>query len=170
MLICPSDIFSKTNVMLLEEVFTLKRCFLLSPSTQLSKKSLEINLLFKLQSPILYMKKKNMSIRHNNIVTLMKSGTPFFHFDVMYMIDLDVKYFSVVCLSIYQEKLAVIMYMICLDVKYFSVVCLSIYQEKLAVKTTLTTMGHFFAKKLNYCPSDIIFNSVGLKYQCLKHT
>ena len=49
-----------------------------------------------------------------------------------------------------------IMHMIYLDVKYFLVVCLSIYYEKLAVKTALTTMGHFFVKKLNYCPSDII--------------
>ena len=42
-----------TNVMLLGQVFTLKLCFLLSPSTQLLKKSLELNMLFKLQSPIL---------------------------------------------------------------------------------------------------------------------
>ena len=54
----------------------------------------------------------------------MKSGTPFFRIDTMYMIYLNVKYFSVVCLSINYEKLA--------------------------VKTTLTTMGHFLAKKLNY--------------------
>ena len=53
-----------------------------------------------------------------------------------------------------------IMYMIYLDVKYFSVVCLSIYYEKPAIKTTLRTMEHCFAKKLNYCPSDIICNSV----------
>ena len=33
-----------------------------------------------------------------------------------------------------------------------------LYYEKLPVKTTLTTMGHFFAKKLNFCPSDIIWN------------
>ena len=60
--------------------------------------------------------------------------------------------------------------MIYLDVKYFSVFCLSIYYEKLDVKTALTMMGHFFAKKLNYCPSDIICNSIALKCQCLKHT
>ena len=60
--------------------------------------------------------------------------------------------------------------MIYLDVKYISFVCLSIYYDKLAVKATLTTMGHFFAKKLNYCLSDIICNSVALKCQCLKHT
>ena len=53
-----------------------------------------------------------------------------------------------------------IMYMIDLDVNYFSVVCLSIYYEKPAVKTKITTMGHFFAKKLNQCPSDIICNSI----------
>ena len=33
MLICLSNIFSSTNVMLLGQVFTLKRCFLLSRST-----------------------------------------------------------------------------------------------------------------------------------------
>ena len=64
------------------------------------------------------------------MITLMKFGTPFFRTDIMFMIYLDVKYFSIVCLSIYYEKLA--------------------------VKTTLTTMGYFFAKKLNYCSSDII--------------
>ena len=71
-------------------------------------------------------------IRHNSMLNLMKSGAAFFRIDIMYMIYLDVKYFSVVCLSIYYEKLA--------------------------VKTTLTTMGHFFVKKLNYCLSDIICN------------
>ena len=92
----------------------------------------------------IHQKEKHMSIRHNSILTLMKSGVSFFHIGVMYMIYLDVKYFSVVCLSIYYEKLA--------------------------VKTTLTAMGHFFVKKLNYCPSDIICNSIPLKCQCLKHT
>ena len=33
MLICPSEIFSSTNIMLLGQVFTLKPCFLLSLST-----------------------------------------------------------------------------------------------------------------------------------------
>ena len=67
-------------------------------------------------------------------------GTPFFRSDMMYMIFLDVKYFSVLCLSIYYEKLAV------------------------------KTMGPFFAVKLNYCPSDIIYNSLALKCQSLKQT
>ena len=52
--------------------------------------------------------------------------------------------------------------------KMFLVVCLSIYYEKLAVKATLITMGYFFSKKLNFCPSDIIWNSIVLKCQCLK--
>ena len=75
-------------------------------------------------------REKHVSIRYNNILTLMKSEEPFSRIDIMHMIYLDVKYFLVVCLSIYYEKLA--------------------------VKTALTTMGHFFVKKLNYCPSDII--------------
>ena len=64
-------------------------------------------------------KEKHVSIRHNSILTLMKSGAPFFRIDIMYMIYLDVKYFSVVCLSIYYEKLP--------------------------VKTALTTTEHLFA-------------------------
>ena len=78
------------------------------------------------------------------MLTLIKSEAPFFSIGIMYMIYLVVKYFVLVCLSIYYEKPD--------------------------VKTVLTTMGYFFAKKLNYCPSDIICNSVALKYQCLKHT
>ena len=70
------------------------------------------------------------------MLTLIKSGAPFFCIDLMYMIYPDVKYFSVVFLSIYYKKLT--------------------------IKTTLTTMRHFFAKKLNYCLSDIIYNSVVL--------
>ena len=85
-----------------------------------------------------------MPIRHNSILTLMKSGASFLRIDIICMIFLDVKYFSVVCLSIYSEKHA--------------------------GKTTLTTMGHFFSKKLNLCPSDITWNSVALKCHCLKHT
>ena len=51
----------------------------------------------------------------------MKSGAPFFCIDIIDMIYLDVKYFSVVCPSIYYEKRA--------------------------IKTTLTSMGRFFVKK-----------------------
>ena len=82
-------------------------------------------------------KEKHVSIRHSSVLTLMKSGALFFRIDIIYIIYLDVKYFSVICLSIYYEKPT--------------------------VKITLTTMGHFFAKKLNYCPSDIICNSIALK-------
>ena len=85
-----------------------------------------------------------MSVRYNSISTLIKSGTPFFCLDIIYMIYLDVKYFLVVCVSIYYEKLA--------------------------VKSTLTTVEHFLAKKLNFCLSNIIWNSVALKCQCFKHT
>ena len=87
------------------------------------------------QTPITYFinqKEKHVSIRHNNILILMKSWAPFFIINIMYMIHLDVKHFSIVCLSIYHEKLA--------------------------VKTSLTKMGYFFAKKLNDCPPDIICN------------
>ena len=31
------------------------------------------------------------------------------------------------------------------------------------VKTTLTAIGHFFANKLRFCPSDIILNSIVLR-------
>ena len=61
-----------------------------------------------------------------------------------------------------------LIYMIYLDAKYFPVVYLSICYEKIALKTTLTSAGHFFAKKLNFCPPNIIWNSSALKYQCLK--
>ena len=60
----------------------------------------------------------------------MKSGMPFFHIHIVYMIYLDMEYFSIVCLTNYNEKVA--------------------------VKTIFTVMGHFFAEKLNFCPPDII--------------
>ena len=63
-----------------------------------------------------------MSIRHDSTLTLMKPGAPFFRIDIIYTIYLDVIYFSVVCLSLYYVKLT--------------------------VKTTLRTIGHFFANKL----------------------
>ena len=84
-----------------------------------------------------------MSNRHHSILTLMKSGATFSSIDIIYMIYLDVKYFSVVCPSIYHEKIT--------------------------VKTTLTTMRHSFEKKLNFCSSNIILNSIALKCQCSKH-
>ena len=64
------------------------------------------------------------------MLTLMKSGGSFFRIDIIYMIYLIVKYFSAVSFSIYCEKLA--------------------------VKTAVTKTGHFFAKKLILCLSDII--------------
>ena len=139
MLICPFDIFSST-VMLLGKVFTLKQPINLGVEKISQNKSV-------VQTPITYFikkKEKHVSIRYSRILTLVKSGAPFFRSDIMYMIYLDVKYFSVVCLCVYYEKLA--------------------------VKTKRTTMGYFFAKKLNYCSFDIIYNSVELKCHSLKHT
>ena len=75
------------------------------------------------QTPIVYFvnqKEKHVSIRHDSILTLMKSGAPFFRIDVIYIIYLDLKYFSIVCLIIYHDKLA--------------------------VKTALTVLGHFSLK------------------------
>ena len=144
MLICLCDICFSTNVILLAEVFTLKRCFLLKP-INLVVEEISRNKPF-VQTLIIYFinqTEKHVSIQHYNALTLMKSGAPFFRVDIIYMIYYDVKYFSVVYLSI-------------------------IY-EKLAVKTTLTTMRYFFAKKLNFCPSDITWNSIALKCKCLKH-
>ena len=60
-------------------------------------------------------------MRHNGILTLKKSGAPFLRIDIIYMIYPDVKYFSLVCLSIYLRNL--------------------LYTYKL---------GHFFAEKLNF--------------------
>ena len=56
----------------------------------------------------------------------MKSDAPFFRTDIIHMIYLKCE------------------------------VSFSSLSQQLVVKTTLTTMGHFFTKKLNFCPSDII--------------
>ena len=111
MLKCPSDIFSSTTVILLGHFFTLKHCFpllyfqiIILVVEEISRNKSVV------QTPITYFinqKEKNMSIRHNSILTLMKSWATFFCIDIMYMVYLDVQYFSVVCISIYCEKLAV---------------------------------------------------------------
>ena len=75
-------------------------------------------------------KRKICVYRTYSMLTLMKSGGSFFRIDIIYMIYLIVKYFSAVSFSIYCEKLA--------------------------VKTAVTKTGHFFAKKLILCLSDII--------------
>ena len=82
-----------------------------------------------IQTPItgsINQKENHVSIRHNSKLTLIKSDAPFFGIDLMYMIFLDVKYFSVVCLSIYYEKLAVktaltTTILLCKEVKLWSV-------------------------------------------------
>ena len=108
---------------------------------EVSRNKLEV------QTPITYSinpKEINLFVWNNSILALMKSGAPFFRIDIICRIYLNVKYFSVVCLRI------------CYD--------------KLAVKTRLTTTGHLFAKKLNFCLPNINWNSVALKCQLLKHT
>ena len=71
MLICPSNMFSSDSIMLLGKVFTLKCCFLLSVSLEPVA-----------QTCITYFvtqkkKQQHVSIQHNSILTLMKSGAPF---------------------------------------------------------------------------------------------
>ena len=75
----------------------MKRCFLLSLSNFLLKKSLKIICCSNTNHLFYKSKTKNGSTRHNSILTLMKSDAPFFCTDLIYMIYL---YFSVVCLSI----------------------------------------------------------------------
>ena len=66
--------------------------------------------IFSSTTPITYsinQKEKFVSVRHNSMLTLMKTEAPFFPIDIMFMIYLDMKYFSVVFLIIYYEKFAV---------------------------------------------------------------
>ena len=137
MLVCPSDIFSSANVVgtsfHLETLFSTQPINLVVEEFSRNKSAVQTSITY-----FINQKEKHVSFRHNSISTLVKSRTPFFRIDIMYMIYLDVKCFSVVCLS-------------------------SCY-KKPAVKARLTTRGHFFAKKLNYCPSEIICNSIALKF------
>ena len=84
--------------MLLGQVFALKRCFLLSLVDEEISGNKSI-----VRSPITYFInqiEKHVLIQHNSILTLMKSGAPFLRIDIIYRIYLDVKYFSIVFLSI----------------------------------------------------------------------
>ena len=142
-MLCPCDIFSSTNVKS-RTIFHFEALFSTQP-INLAVEEISRNKSF-VQTQITFFinqKQKHVSIRHNSILTLMKFAAPFFCIDVICMIYLYLKYFLVVCLSIHYEKLS--------------------------VKTTLTAMGHFFAMKINFCPSDIIWNSIASKWQCLKH-
>ena len=101
------------------------------------------------QTPIthfIYQKENNVFFRHSSMLPLMKSGAEH-HFSALIW-----RTWFFLMWSIFQKFVSVFSY------------------EKLTVKTTLTTTGHFFAKNLNYCPSDIICNSIALKCQCLKDT
>ena len=71
-------------------------------------------------------KEKQVSVRHNSLLTLVKSGKLYFHIDIIHTISLDAKSFSVVCLIIYYEKLT--------------------------VKTTLPTTRQFIAKEVKLLP------------------
>ena len=86
LIVCPSStVFSSTNVKtlinLVEEISRNKSA---------------------VQTPITYFihqKEKRVLIPHSSTLTFMKSEAPFFRTDIIYMICLDVKYFSVVGLS-----------------------------------------------------------------------
>ena len=102
MLICPYDIFSSTTVMLLvlpsccwyyrhvvgtsfhfEAVFSTQPINLVVEEISQNK--------FFLQTPIIYFinqKEKHVSIQHNSMLTLMKSGALFFRINIIYMIFL----------------------------------------------------------------------------------
>ena len=119
-----------TNIMLLGQVFTLKRCFQ-SINLVVEKFSWSKPIV---QTPIIFFinqKEKDVSIQHN--INFDEIGTPFFSIDMIHMIYPDVKYFSGLCVSIYYKKLS--------------------------VKTTLTMMEHFFAKKLNFLRPHLFLKS-----------
>ena len=72
------------NVTFLGQVFTLKRCFLLRPINLVVEEISQNKSV--VQTPVTYFinqKEKHVSIRHNSILTLMKSGTPFFRIDII---------------------------------------------------------------------------------------
>ena len=85
MVICPSDIFSNTTVMTsfhFETLFSTQPINLAVEEISRSKSNV--------QTPITYFinqKEKHLSIRPNNILTLMKSGELFFHIDRYYVHD-----------------------------------------------------------------------------------
>ena len=85
MVICLSDIFSNTTVMTsfhFETLFSTQPINLAVEEISQSKSNV--------QTPITYFinqKEKHLSIRPNNILTLMKSGELFFHIDRYYVHD-----------------------------------------------------------------------------------
>ena len=99
MLICSSDIFCSTNV-IVGTSFHFKTLFSTQPINlvieEISRNKSAV------QTPITYFihqKEKRVLIPHSSTLTFMKSEAPFFRIDIIYMICLDVKYFSVVGLS-----------------------------------------------------------------------
>ena len=85
MVICLSNIFSNTTVMTsfhFETLFSTQPINLAVEEISQSKSNV--------QTPITYFinqKEKHLSIRPNNILTLMKSGELFFHIDRYYVHD-----------------------------------------------------------------------------------
>ena len=85
MVICLSDIFSNTTVLTsfhFETLFSTQPINLAVEEISQSKSNV--------QTPITYFinqKEKHLSIRPNNILTLMKSGELFFHIDRDYVHD-----------------------------------------------------------------------------------
>ena len=85
MVICLSDIFSNTTVLTsfhFETLFSTQPINLAVEEISQSKSNV--------QTPITYFinqKEKHLSIRPNNILTLMKSGELFFHIDRYYVHD-----------------------------------------------------------------------------------
>ena len=88
MLICPSDIFSSYvagTSFLFETLFSTQSINLAAEEISQNESTV--------QPPItdfINQKEKHVSIQHNNILNLTKSGAPFFGIDIICMIDFDV--------------------------------------------------------------------------------
>ena len=117
------------------------------------------------QIPITYFinqKEKHVSILHNSILTLMKSGAPFSCIDIIYMIYLDVKYFSVVCLSIYYSCFSYIQHVVARN-KFTSFIpwkleTLTLFTVKRKFVYEFTTNNNFsLVNKNYYCSVTLLF-------------
>ena len=94
MLICSSDIFCSTNV-IVGTSFHFKTLFSTQPINlvieEISRNKSAV------QTPITYFihqKEKRLLIPHSSTLTFMKSEAPFFRTDIIYMICLDVLFSS----------------------------------------------------------------------------
>ena len=159
MLIYSPDIFSNSNIMLLWQVSALKRCFLLSLQTIVVEETSRNK--SAIQTPItdfINKKENHVCIQHNSILTLIKSDTPFFGIDIMYMIYLDVRYFSIVCLSIFYKKPVVKTALTTMSLLYKEVKLLSVRHNLLEIplfETRLKTVNSCFL----YIQQDVTRNN-----------